>query len=262
MTIGNEIHDGDRFEVIALRDFPLVRNGDDIAALIVASLTDNNITLADYDIVVIAQKILSKAEGRRIDLSKITASPPARALAEQSGKSAELSETILKESNAVLRVKSGVIVCEHRSGHVMANAGIDHSNTDASDPDAVILLPEDADASAEAIRKSLQHALGVRVGVIVSDSIGRAWRLGTVGHAIGAAGLPALIDHRGALDLNGRPLQVTMTGFADAVAAAAVLLMGEGNEGRPVAVVKGLHWTAAETSAQALIRPTADDMFR
>ena len=262
MTIGNNSHGGDRFEVIALRDFPLVQNGDDIAALILASLTDNDVALADYDIVVIAQKILSKAEGRRIDLSRVTPSAPARALAEQSGKSAALTETILKESNAVLRVKTGVIVCEHRSGHVMANAGIDHSNTNASDPDAVILLPENADSSADAIRKSLQDALGVRIGVIVSDSIGRAWRLGTVGHAIGAAGLPALIDHRGALDLNGRPLQVTMTGFADSVAAAAVLLMGEGKEGRPVAVVKGLHWTAAENSAQALIRPTAEDMFR
>lgn len=239
-----------------------MRQGDDIAGLIADALDKNHLTLSASDIVVIAQKIVSKAEGRLVSLKALAPSARAEELARQSGKSAALVEAILQESNAVLRVKPGVIVCEHRTGHVMANAGIDHSNAENAEADSLVLLPEDADASAEAIRIRLKEISGADIGVIISDSIGRAWRLGTVGHAIGAAGVPSLIDCRGARDLNGRPLEVTMTGFADAVAAAAVIVMGEGDDGQPVVLVRGIKWAAAENPARTLIRPVAEDMFR
>jgi coenzyme F420-0:L-glutamate ligase/coenzyme F420-1:gamma-L-glutamate ligase len=262
LTIASSIHSSVRYEATALEGFPLARPGDDVAALILDALTRNGLALEEFDIVVVAQKIISKAEGRVTDTGRLTPSPRALELAEITGKPPGLVEAVLQEAAEVLRAKPGVIVVEQRSGHVMANAGIDHSNTDGSAPQSVVLLPEDADASAEAIRSRLATAFGVRLGVIISDSLGRAWRLGTVGHAIGAAGLPSLVDRRGAVDLNGRPLEITMTGFADAVAAAAVLLMGEGEEGRPVVVVRGLRWTAADAPARALIRPVAEDMFR
>ncbi len=262
MTIASSAENSVRYEATALEGFPLVRPGDDVTALILDALTQNGLALQDFDILVVAQKIISKAEERILDAGRLTPSPRALELADITGKPAALVEAVLQETAEVLRAKPGVIVVEHRSGHVMANAGIDHSNTDGSAPQSVVLLPEDADASAEAIRNRLAAAFGVRLGVIISDSLGRAWRLGTVGHAIGAAGLPSLIDRRGAADLNGRPLEITMTGFADAAAAAAVLLMGEGDEGRPVVVIRGLRWTAADAPARALIRPIAEDMFR
>jgi coenzyme F420-0:L-glutamate ligase/coenzyme F420-1:gamma-L-glutamate ligase len=251
-----------RFEAIALEDFPLVRKGDDITGLILETLRRTNLTLQAFDILVIAQKVISKAEGRLLHLSRLTPSPRAIELAELTGKSPPLVEAILQEASEVLKAKQGVIVVEHRSGHVAANAGIDQSNSESADPLTVVLLPEDADASAEAIRKRIFEVFGGPLGVIICDSIGRAWRVGTVGHAIGAAGLPSVIDKRGTPDLNGRPLEITMTGFADAVAAAAVLLMGEGDEGLPVVVVRGLKWTDADKSAKALIRPVTEDMFR
>jgi coenzyme F420-0:L-glutamate ligase/coenzyme F420-1:gamma-L-glutamate ligase len=251
-----------RFEAIALEDFPLVRKGDDITGLILDALLRAGLTLQAFDILVVAQKVVSKAEGRLLHLSRLTPSPRAAELAEQTGKPPQLVEAILRESGEVLKAKHGVIVVEHRSGHVLANAGIDQSNSESADPQTAVLLPEDADASAEAIRKRIFEVFGGPIGVIVCDSIGRAWRLGTVGHAIGAAGLPSVIDRRGMPDLNGRPLEITISGFADAVAAAAVLLMGEGDEGRPVVIIRGLKWTAADQPAKALIRPITEDMFR
>lgn len=262
MSIISDAGDRARFEAIALAGFPLIRHGDDISALILEALERNGLRLEDSDIVVIAHKVVSKAEGRVLDISRLTPSPRALHLAGVTGKPPALIEAILGETKDVLRAKRGVIVVEHLSGHVAANAGIDQSNADASGRDRVVQLPEDADASAEAVRKRIADAFDAKVGVVISDSLGRAWRLGTIGQAIGAAGLPALIDRRGAVDLNGRPLEVTMSGFADAVAAAAVLLMGEGDEGRPVVVIRGLKWAAPDRPAQALVRPLAEDMFR
>ncbi len=260
--IGGSAAHSERCELIALDGFPIVRPGGDVAAIIVDAVARMGLALRDFDILVIAQKIVSKAEGRLSDLAQIDPSPEAIELAERTGKAPALCEAILGESNAILRAKHGVVICEHRSGHVMANAGIDHSNTDGSGDGTVVLLPNDADASAEAIRKRLAAHYGAEIGVIISDSLGRAWRLGTVGHAIGAAGIPSIIDRRGTADLNGRPLEVTMIGFADAVAAAGVLLMGEGDEGRPVVLVRGLKWAAPVLPAKALLRPIEDDMFR
>ncbi len=248
--------------MIALEGLPIVRRGDDVAAIILDALAGMGLALRDFDTLVIAQKIVSKAQGRIADLERIVPSAEARELAERTGKPPALCEAILRESSAILRAKQNVVISEHRSGHVMASAGIDQSNTDGSHAGTVVLLPEDADASAKAIRQRLAAHCGASIGVVISDSLGRAWRLGTVGHAIGAAGIPSLMDRRGTPDLNGRPLEVTMTGFADAVAAAGVLIMGEGDEGRPVVLVRGLRWAAPELPAKALLRPVEEDMFR
>lgn len=239
-----------------------MKPGDNVAEFVAQALVRMAIEFQPSDIIVIAQKIISKSEGRYIRLGELSPSIRALELAEITGKSPELAEAILRESRAILRAKPGVIIAEHHSGHIMANAGIDHSNTDTDDPDTVLLLPENADASADLIRRELSARYGVDVGVIISDSLGRPWRLGTVGNALGASGLPALMDRRGEPDMDGRTLQITITGLADAVAAAAVLVMGEGNEARPAAIVRGLKWQPSDQSAKALLRPEVEDMFR
>ncbi len=251
-----------RYEIIALKDFPRVRPGDSLPGLASDALRGMGLALRDGDILVIAQKIVSKAEGRCVRLNEVAPSAQAQELAERTGKPAPLLEAVLRESRSILRAKPGVVICEHRSGHVMANAGIDHSNTGGADPETVLMLPGDADASADAIRRELSDKYAARIGVIVSDSLGRPWRLGTVGFAIGSSGLPALIDRRGTPDLDGRELKVTMTGFADAVAAAAVLAMGEGDEGLPAVLVRGLDWRPSDQTSKALLRPEQEDMFR
>jgi coenzyme F420-0:L-glutamate ligase / coenzyme F420-1:gamma-L-glutamate ligase len=171
---------------------------------------------------------------------------------------------VLEECDGdVLRAKKNVIVVGHRLGLVMANAGIDRSNVEqGADGEAVLLLPLDPDASAATLKSRLDAHYGVSLGVVITDSIGRAWRLGTTGHAIGAAGIPSIIDQRGQPDMNDRALEVTETAFADSVAAAAVLMMGEAAEGTPAALVRGLSWSAPEKSARALTRPKNEDMFR
>lgn len=262
MTIGANESDGASYQIIALKDFPRVRPGDNLAALIIDALERMGLTLRSSDIVVLAQKIVSKAEGRYVRPNELTPSAGALELAAKTGKPPGLAEAVLQEANEILRAKPGVVICEHRSGHIMANAGIDHSNTEAGDPDTVLLLPRDADASAAAIRQELSAHYGTAPGVVISDSLGRPWRLGTVGFAIGSSGPPALVDRRGTSDMDGRVLEITMTGFADAVAAAAVLIMGEGDEGRPVALVRGLTWPQSDQSSRDLLRPRVDDMFR
>ena len=248
----------------ALDTIAMVAEGTDLAAEILGAAARAGLSLADGDIVVVAQKVVSKAEGRHLRLTTLTPSAEARELAGVTGKDPRLVEAVLAEARGVLRAKRNVLVVEHRLGHIMANAGIDRSNVaaDPSDEDIVLLLPEDPDRSADALRRRLEAETGARLGVIVSDSFGRAWRLGTVGVAIGVSGPPAVIDRRGDPDLYGRPLQVTDVGFADAVAAAAVLAMGEAAEGAPVVVVRGLAWSPGGQTARDTLRPAAEDMFR
>jgi coenzyme F420-0:L-glutamate ligase/coenzyme F420-1:gamma-L-glutamate ligase len=249
--------------LIAFQDFPLVQPGDDLAELITAALRRSECVLRETDVFVVAQKIVSKAEGRYVDLATIAPSRRALSLAQEVERDPRLVEIILRESRRVVRHRPGVLIVEHRLGFVMANAGIDRSNIDPqAGEEPVLLLPVDPDASAAALRKAIAARWGAAPGIIVSDSFGRAWRNGTVGVALGAAGLPAMMDLRGKPDLYGRPLRVTETGFADEIAAAASLLMGQANEGVPVVLVRGLAWSAPLAPAAQLVRTAAEDLFR
>lgn len=250
--------------LIALDGIPSIVAGDDLAVEILGAAAQSELCFVDGDIVVVAQKIVSKAEGRLVRLSTVVPSVRAIELAATTGKDARLVELVLRESTDVLRARINVLVVEHRLGHIMANAGIDRSNLDASpdNDDIALLLPEDPDRSAARLRERLQAATGARIGVIISDSFGRPWRLGSTGVAIGIAGPPAVLDRRGNADLFGRALQITEIGFADSVAAAAVLLMGEGSEGCPVVIVRGSEWTDSGQRASDGLRRKSEDMFR
>jgi coenzyme F420-0:L-glutamate ligase/coenzyme F420-1:gamma-L-glutamate ligase len=252
-----------RLELIALPGLPMVRAGDDLPDLIAAALTRAGIALRDGDVVVVAQKIVSKAEGRAVDLAAVEPSPEAVELARDVGKDPRLVEVVLRESTRVVRSRPNLIIVQHRLGFVMANAGVDQSNVAPADGvHRALLLPLDPDASAEAIRAALQERSGATIGVIISDSFGRAWRRGTCGIAIGAAGLPSLIDLRGQPDLFGRTLEVSIIGFADEIAAAASLLQGQAGEAQPVVLVRGLDWSAPIAPAADLVRPPEEDLFR
>jgi coenzyme F420-0:L-glutamate ligase/coenzyme F420-1:gamma-L-glutamate ligase len=255
---------GKRLQLVALPGLPLVEAGADLAALISAAGAAAGEALADGDVVVVAQKIVSKAEGCAVDLATVEPSVRARELARQVDKDPRLVELILAESSEVLRHRAGVLVVVHRLGLVLANAGIDGSNVDRQGgAERVLLLPEDPDGTAARLRAAFAKRPGADVAVIISDSVGRAWRQGTVGVALGAAGLPALLDLRGQRDLFGQPLRVSEVGLADEIAAAASLLQGQGNEGAPVVVVRGLDWQGAgQGTAADLIRPKAMDLFR
>jgi coenzyme F420-0:L-glutamate ligase/coenzyme F420-1:gamma-L-glutamate ligase len=246
----------------ALPGIPSIAAGDDLARILGDALAAAGLEARAGDVLVVTHKIVSKAEGRAVALAGITPSPRARALAGATGKDAALVEVILSESRAVLRHRPGLIIAEHRLGMVLANAGVDQSNVPQDDGPRVLLLPEDPDASAVALSSALQTRFGVPIAVIVSDSVGRAWRNGVVGLAIGAAGLPALLDLRGRPDREGRPLEVTQVGLADQIASAAELLMGEADEGRPAVLVRGLAFDAPALPAAALLRPREADLFR
>jgi coenzyme F420-0:L-glutamate ligase/coenzyme F420-1:gamma-L-glutamate ligase len=249
--------------IIALEDIPLVGPGDDLAALLIEALERVEFLPRPFDIVVVAQKIVSKAQGRFLDLAFVEPSERAIQLSAKTGKDPRLVEAILRQSSEVLRAKRGLIIVETHDGLVMANAGIDQSNLrEADHGKRVLLLPQDTQASAETLKARLDAHFDAAIGVIISDSVGRAFRLGTVGLAIGAAGVPSLWDRRGEADLSGRRLEATEVGFADAVAAAAVLVMGEAAEGRPAALVRGLEWKAEARPASALVRPKSEDLFR
>ncbi len=241
-----------QLELIALPGLPMVQAGDDLAALVLAA----GIALRPDDVLVVAQKVVSKAEGREVLLRDVAPSVRAEELARETGKDARIVELILQESVRVVRVRPNLIIVQHRLGHTMANAGIDQSNVTQEGDERALLLPVDPDASAAALSERLGCA------VVISDSFGRAWRRGTVGVAIGCAGLPALVDLRGKPDLFGRELHVTLTGFADEIAAAAGLLMGQAAEGQPVVLLRGLRWSAPETPAAELVRPAQEDLFR
>jgi coenzyme F420-0:L-glutamate ligase/coenzyme F420-1:gamma-L-glutamate ligase len=249
--------------ITALGGMPRVAPGDDLAALLIAALEGSAIAPRARDILVVTSKIVSKAEGRYLDLGSLETGEQARELSQITRKDARLVEAILSEAAEVIRAKPNVLIVATRHGFVMANAGIDQSNLGTEDHGRrVLLLPQAPDDSARALKERLDKHFGVEIGIILSDSVGRAWRLGTVGLAIGAAGVPSLWDRRGEKDLSGRPLEVTEVAFADAVASIAVLAMGEAAEGRPAALVRGLDWSAPERPAAALVRPRAEDMFR
>ena len=250
-------------EMFAVPGIPLVRKDDDLVALIGDGVARGNIAPRGGDVFVLTQKIVSKAEGRMVDLATVKPSAEAIELAGKIQKDPRLVELILSESVRVVRARPGVLIVEHRLGFVMANAGIDQSNVASADEaQQALLLPVDPDGSAATLRSRLSERFGVPVAVIISDSFGRAWRRGTCGVAIGAAGLPSLMDLRGSPDLFGRELQVSITGHADEIAAAASLVMGQGAEGQPVVVVRGLAWRGADNAASELVRPAAEDMFR
>jgi coenzyme F420-0:L-glutamate ligase/coenzyme F420-1:gamma-L-glutamate ligase len=244
-------------------DIPLVRPGDDLAALIITACGASALAPADGDVVVLAQKIVSKAEGRYVDLAQVRPSARAESLSAQVNKDPRLVEVILAESRRVVRQRPGVLIVEHRLGVIMANAGVDRSNVDpGAGAEPVLLLPRDPDASAAALREKLAAHFRCRLAVIITDSWGRAWRRGTVGVALGVAGLPPLLDLRGRRDLFGRELRVTQTGFADEIAGAASLVMGQAAEARPAVLVRGLAWPDAAAGAATLIRAAEEDLFR
>lgn len=252
-----------RLELLALASLPLIRAGDALAPLIVAALQREGLGLERGDVLVVAQKIVSKAEGRRMALSDVTPSRRARSLAQRLGKDPRLIELVLRESREVLRIGREVLIVEHRSGFVLANAGIDQSNVnERGDDSEALLLPADADASAARLRAELARLTGTDVAVLVIDSIGRAWRRGTVGQALGAAGLPVVVDARGRRDLFGRALRATDIGVADELAAAASLLMGQANESRPVVLVRGFDARDCGQTARVLQRDRREDLFR
>ncbi|MCS7087745.1 MAG: coenzyme F420-0:L-glutamate ligase [Thermoflexales bacterium] len=237
---------------------PLVQAGDDLAALLAESL--RAFDPREGDVLVVASKIIAKAEGRFVDLRDVVPSEEAHALAARTQKDPRLVEVILRESQAVVRAAPGVLITRHRLGFVSANAAVDHSNVSA-DEHIVLLLPRDPDASARALRAALHDRLGVWLGVVIADSHGRPHRLGTVGVAVGVAGLPGVEDWRGRADLFGYRLQHTEIGFADMVASAATLVMGQAAEGVPAVLVRGLKFTPREGSAAEIIRPPALDLF-
>jgi len=248
-----------------LQNIPIIRQGDNLADIVVNTLQDNKIALEINDILVFAQKVVSKAEGRAVNLAKIIPSQRAIEIARQIDKDARVVELILQESTEVLRTRPGTIIVEHKLGFVCANAGIDHSNVAGagdSTGEWVLLLPTEPDRSAEKILDEIKSQTGKRVGILIIDSHGRAWRNGTVGTAIGIAGLPGLQDLRGNRDLFGRELLITQVGVADELAAAASLVMGQAAEGTPVVHVRGFPYQLREGSLKELIRPKEQDLFR
>ncbi|MEQ1802727.1 MAG: coenzyme F420-0:L-glutamate ligase [Gammaproteobacteria bacterium] len=242
--------------------FPLIEPGADLAALIAGALRAAGEIPRAGDVVAVAQKVVSKAEGRIARLATVEPSDRARDIAREADKDPRVVELILQESRSVIRVSRGVIITEHNTGVILANAGIDRSNLAGSD-EAALLLPVDPDASAARLRERLQSDFGVPLGVIVTDSIGRAWRLGTVGTAIGCAGVLALNDLRGQRDLFGRQLQVSEVAVADSLAAAAVLVMGEAAEGTPLVLIRGgADPDDSGQTARNALRPPDEDLFR
>jgi coenzyme F420-0:L-glutamate ligase / coenzyme F420-1:gamma-L-glutamate ligase len=249
--------------LIALPDIPLIREGDDLVSIVLKSTAARGERLRSGDILVISQKIISKAEGRVRQLGSVIPSLRAVELAQKTRMDPRLVEVILEETSAVLRHRNDIIIVEHKLGFVMANAGIDQSNVEgAADGQLVLLLPRDPDASCKQIRKEIHARTGTDVGVIVNDSQGRAWRNGTVGVALGVSGLPAVADLRGTLDLFGRELRRTIVGLADEIAAAASLLMGQAAEGQPIVLVRGIPHAPREGTSRELVRAREEDLFR
>ena len=255
--------DADHITLIAVPAMPLIRPGDDLVAILLDRLERAGLALRDGDVLVLCQKIVSKAQGRLVRLSDVSPSGEARALAAETDKDPRLVELILRESRAVLRKRPHLIIAEHRLGWVCANAGIDHSNVaQPKGDDAVLLLPRDPDQSAREIRERLVAASGANIAVVINDTHGRPFRNGAVGVAIGVAGMAPLTDLRGRPDLFGRRLQTSILGTADEVASAASLLMGQADEGRPVVLVRGAPVVLGEGAARELQRPAERDMFR
>ena len=245
----------------ALPNIPLISPGDHLGIIILEAINNTHLSLTNGDILVIAQKVVSKAEGRYKRLADVAPSPRALATAKIVEKDPRLVELILQESVEVVRQAPGVLIVESRLGIVHANAGIDQSNIESSD-EQVLLLPEAPDKSAAAIQQFLSDHLNIELGVVISDSSGRAWRNGTTGIAIGVAGVPSVVDKREQNDLFGRPLQTTEIGFADEVASAASLLMGQADEACPVVLITGFAPFHDDSPAKSLLRARDKDLFR
>lgn len=248
-----------RLEILALRGFPMVRPGEPLFPLIAQTLHANSLRLQDHDILVVTQKIVSKSENRYVRLDCVEVSARAREIAAICGKDERVVEIVLRESERIVRCAKDMLIVRHRLGFVGANAGIDRSNIDAGDAQ-VLLLPVDPDGSAAALREQVRHEYGIEVGVLIIDSFGRPWRLGTCGICIGSAGIVTLHDYRGRPDLQGRKMEVTEVAQADEIAAAASILMGPSDQALPIVVVRGLNVGGAGRAAD-LIRPLAQDQF-
>lgn len=250
------------FSVIAVPDIPMIQNGDMLTTIITESIRKANIKLEDGDVICIAQKIVSKAEGRLISLGEITPTKEAFLIAEQTEKDPRLVQLILDESTELVRKRPGIMIMRHRLGLVGAHAGIDQSNIDHSSDESALLLPLDPDKSAFDLKNKIERLESVNIGVIITDSTNRPWRLGTIGTAIGSAGIQVLTDHRGGKDLYGRELKVTLINRADALAGAATLAMGETTERTPVVIIRGLKPENSSDNAKMINRPIEEDLFR
>ncbi len=249
------------FQVTALAGIPLVQPGDDLIRLILDGLVASDLTVKTGDVLVITSKIISKAEGRTVRLADVQPGPDAYHYAEVTGKDPRLVELVLRESSVVSRASKGVLVVEHKLGFVCANAGIDQSNTEGGS-NVALLLPTNPDATAAQLRDNLRSATGAAMGIVISDSHGRPFRMGNIGVAIGVAGIPALLDLRGANDLYERKLQITIQGYADLIASTAQLASGEGSEGRPVVHIRGLNIPMGDGKGTDLNRPRQNDLYR
>ena len=257
------------FSVIGVPGIPMVEAGDDLCEIISSTLKAQDLTLEDGDVLCLAQKIISKAEGQTVSLANVKAGPEAIELAAATNKDPRMVQLILNESSEVMRHKPNVLVVRHKLGIVGAHAGIDQSNVDHSNGEQALLLPKNPDHSATVIREQLQERFGIRIGVVITDSHNRAWRMGTIGSAIGCAGIKVLDDFRGGEDIYGRSLQATLVNRADALASSATLMMGETTEKLPVVILRGLPKASTLTNdtdlaqtAQDINRPLAEDMFR
>ncbi len=246
----------------AVKGVPMVKPGDDLTTVVLTALANEGFALIDGDIVVLAQKIVSKAEHRQIKLADVAPGPEAIQLASEVEKDPRMVQLILNESSEILRKKPGVLIVRHKLGLVGANAGIDQSNIDHGDAEEALLLPADPDASAQQLATLLKQRTGKQVGVIITDSMNRPWRLGTIGGAIGCSGVKVLDDYRGGHDIYGRELKVTLINRADALASAATLLMGETTEKIPLVLIRGVAPYVGSDCARDIPRPLEEDMFR
>ncbi len=247
----------------AIPNIPLIKPNDDLANIILHALSSSGHVLENNDIIAIAQKIVSKAEGRIVDLAIVKPSEKAIKLAQEINKDPRQIELVLSESKEIIAIKPGVIITEHHSGVIMANAGIDHSNVDSTDKKEVVtLLPKDANQSAKQLKNEIETLCKKQIGIVITDSIGRPWRMGTTGVAIGSAGIETIRDLRGNKDMFGRELMVSETADADSLASAACLLMGEADDATPVILIRGYKTVISDQDTRQLLRPKDDDMFR
>ena len=254
-----------KLELTPVPGFPLIMPGDDLAEIIINTCEKAQIGIQDGDIFVLAQKIVSKSEGRLVNLNDVAVTEDAVNLAEKTGKDPRIVALVLSESRKVLRYRTNVLIVEHKLGFVCANAGIDHSNVhglSGNPDDWMLLLPVDPDGSADKIRTKIEARKGVRIGIMIIDSHGRAWRNGTLGTVIGLSGVPGLVDLRGQPDLFGFKLKITQVAAGDELAAGASLVMGQAAEGTPVVNARGFPYALREASLNELIRPEHEDLFR
>jgi coenzyme F420-0:L-glutamate ligase/coenzyme F420-1:gamma-L-glutamate ligase len=245
--------------IIPIPDIPQIQPGDDLPSVLLTAIDQAKVGLKSGDILIICQKIVSKAEGAIVDLKTITPSPFAQQIALQWEKDPRVVEVVLRESSRIIRMKNGVVITETKHGWVCANSGVDESNT--LDDDIVIVLPKDPDASARNIRIAIQERRGITIGIIITDTFGRPWRDGLVEFALGVSGFEPLLDLRGSHDLRGRELHHTVVAVADELAAAAGLVMEKG-AGVPAVIIRGYRFIAAEGDSKKLIRPADADLFR